>query len=308
MSSIITEKFIMDYYETLNLNERYSLIQKLMNINNNDNNKSAASAIIEEKPQPQLKPEIEDIVEEKEEELLADDKKMNNLKIGAIHKYYIILTAIKQLIKDHDDKKIRILNVEHNIITFLDDNSMLNSIRMDNNNGYIIKYYNDTIINTFISLWRIELNHLLEYNSPVINGIQYANIYLFCDDGMKLLQKINIKYGILHDNQKIRLSNMMAIYNKANNNEECDDLINSYNIKIKKYQEYIKDNIKYRIKPALDCPVCLEQTKCVIGYCKHPLCKDCYKKIQFDSLNIYKRCPLCRQDIKCIKNCQVEKI
>lgn len=308
MTSIITENFIMDYYETLNLNERYSLIQKLMNINDNDN-KSAASAIIEEKPKPQLKPEIEDIVEEKKEELSTDDKKINNLKIGAIHKYYILLSAIKQLIKKYDDEKIRIIKVDNDRITFLDDNSMINSIRMDNNNGYIIKYYNETIINAFIILWRIELKHLLEFNSPIINGIQYANIYLFsCDDNIKLLQKMNIKYGILHDNQKIRLSNMMAIYNKANNNEECDDLINSYNIKIKNYQEYIKVNIKYRIKPTAECPVCLEQTYCNIGNCNHPLCKDCYKKIQFDNLSMYKRCPLCRQDIICIKNCQVEKI
>jgi len=297
MSSIITETFIFEYYKTLNLNQQNILIQKLMN-NHDKKNEVVNFALIEEKKEDQTLKLPLDIISQ------------NNKKIGRIHKYYILLKSMVELMNINRYKNIKIIDVDDkNKITFLDEDGILNNISILKNNEYILKYYTDTLINKFISLWRTELTDMVEYNNKCNNGIKYANVYLLSgDNNTHSLYKINIRYGIIDDGKKVLLSDILPIYNKAYNNEECNNLINSYSIKIKKLNEYIKNNIKYHIKPAIDCPVCFEKTTNYIVNCNHALCMDCYKRIKYPGLYEYKKCPLCRGDIKNMKKCKIEKI
>ena len=317
-SNDITEQFIINYLVDLSHTKRVNLLkkvtEKLCQFTDVDAAPAAAPAAPpntpqlkpepepeqEQKAEPELKPEpvtepeqkIEDEPEQKIElPITIPEVYSSGLIMSLLNRKLYFVIAISDctlgsyLVLECTDEMIKLLRKSTGDII---------SINLIGTNDW------ESLCPEFVSRLRKQYRKNLkaidiENNLTKIRDVNHPEVNYFT------LKKLNIKYALLEDNTKIEILDLLPFYwdvTNPGNFELAEIRYETMAENIKPYMDALKSYIKFEIKPMETCPCCLEDTNVYVDKCKHPLCNECFLNITKQPGQYYKRCPLCRDEIK----------
>lgn len=296
-SNDITEQFIINYIVDLSHTKRVNLLKKITEKLCQFTDPDAAAAApaippntpeLKPEPEPEQKADPEEPEQKQEIELPSTiPEEYSGLNMSKLNRKLAFLFEIREymlgayLVLECTDETIKLLRKSTgDVIT-------INLIG-----------YNDwkSICPDFVSRLRKHYRkHLKDNTLAKIRDVNHPEVnYL-------IFKKLNIKYAILEDDTKIEILDLLKYFAEPTNprNFEYNEI--NYDIlipNIQRHTDALKSYIRFEIKPKETCPCCLDDTNVYVDKCKHPLCNECFNNIRKQPGQYYKRCPLCRDEIK----------
>jgi len=242
MSSAITEKYIVDYCETLTAEERLLIVKKILNIED-----KKEEIIIEEKPE---------IIEEKKEEIIIEEKpeiieyneeddrllpksiiEKNTRDISIREQFCMLLDVLLEMQNENIIYNVSntSLVIDTNEFQYFYKNNKKKNVRnvVKRENDKILFKYDDKIVKDRLTKkWR---DMLLIYENNIKSDNNNHNhrieVYLFNDKNTYNLKKINMKFGLFIKHiEKQHLLNIMPKHQTILTN-------NIYKEKLEYYKE-----------------------------------------------------------------------